>query len=384
MPVYSDIHLLGEIHSSRVGTAFRPRGGRDFNQYFKVWTSNPFYGPNEICTCRGLPAPYQLYVTKEGFDTDINAVCVESSAALVDEAKDDNRYIWLVTCKFSVDVPEEGIPDYTGFGNDPFSSGNLPWLEPPVIEWDDETVSYAPQRDLQGRPYLNSAGVPFTPAFTIEAGRNVLVVIRNEATFDDGIAGKYAFCVNSVPFLSALPGCAQLMPIRAKQMFRGLISYYRCTYRIRFGRFLGPGELNPTLAVLWPILTLTPGGFLAMQFLQNSPLNRESFQPYLLDAGLTELRVTGPIIGGNPTPTNIYFPGSATPISQPVPLNGSGQRALPMPTKDINGNPITVKVTLVDGTIVTIPVMAVEPTYLYFNQFQSFDLNPILQNGLFS
>jgi hypothetical protein len=362
---YNDIFLQGELHDTRQGSAFSVRGKRNKFRRFLVWTTNPDYGSNEICGCAGIPTPYSLYATADGQDFDILAVCTDISAVLVDEIKkDDSRYIWVVLCTYTSDVPEEGIPAYTGLDNDPASSTNLPWTEPPIPKWEDEIEQKSPQRDLDGRPYINSAGQPFTPAFTAPAPRQVLILTRNEINFDRGIASSYGFAVNSDVFMNALPGSAQCYPIKAEQVTRGILKYWRVTYRIRFGAILGPNELNPILASLAPII-----GLAGIQTLIAAGYNLESFQPYILDAGLMELKRNGPFAGSVPGLVPILLPGTGQPVSQPVLLDGAGQwvgRTQTNPKIGPNGCPIY------------------NPTWLYFNQFQAQPFNPIVQSGLFN
>ena len=248
-----------------------------------------------------------------GSDIDSTVVCVQLSAKLVPQNEEDNRYWWVVTAVYSNDAPDEGIPAQTFVGSVGIGSQANPWQEPPMYRYESEVIQRADPNDLEGNPYVNSAQQPFTPPFTVERARRILTITRNQETFDFALADAYSFAVNSDDFsplgtgTPVPPGCAQCFPIHAEHAQRGIISFWRVTYRIRIGatfsRIYGH--------VLGVPLYVT---------------ERESFRPVrILDAGMCRLQ-TSILQPGFMRPIPIIGPGGY-PISQPVLLDGSGQPA---------------------------------------------------------
>ena len=307
---YQDVGPACEINNTRFGVAFGRRGTRGFERYFRVWTTNPLYGPNEICNAAGLPAPYEPYFLNGGVDSDATCVMVELSARLDPQSEEDNRYIWIVTAKYSNDVPDEGIPSQTFIGNVETGSQSQPWLEPAMIRYESEVLQRAEPNDLNGDPYVNSANQPFSPPFTMERARRILVITRNQRTFDFNAVDAYSFATNSDIFTppgssaSVAPGEAQCFPIHGEHAQRGSVEFWKVSYRIRIGVKISVWNDAGT------VLTL----------------QRESFRPVrVLDAGMGR-SIPAPLPGAG-LPVPIFVGGF--PISQPVCLNGFGQPAVP-------------------------------------------------------
>lgn len=231
----ANILTVDEIEQTRGGTAFNAGDlSRNYTRKFRVICDNPNGGASVICSHVLLPRPFSPYVMTDGSEYDLNALMIRSSADL---QVPDDRMIWIVTCEYSTQMPDggPGAPGNTGFGIEDGGSQNNPEMEPWSIEWDSETVTRTGQKDLNGKAFLSSARKPFKPAPSFEVARPILVIQRNQLTFTRETISKYAFAVNSVAFLGAAVGCAQCFPPRGKLMFRGNISYYRTTWRIRFG-----------------------------------------------------------------------------------------------------------------------------------------------------
>lgn len=316
----ADLSEAQEMINTRHGIAYAARGRRHFIRMFKVWTTNLKYGPNEICQAVGLPQPYEPYVTADGQDSDLAAVCISLDANLVEPT--DNRLHWIVTAVYSTDVPEEGPAANAGLGNDPLGSSSNPWDEPPVIKWESEVIQRAPAFDLNGTPFLNAAGQPFTPAPTFETGRAIYVITRNEQNFSRQAQSAYAFSVNNADFMDAPAGTVQCLPILAEYLFRGSIPYWRTTYRLRFGAVKGDGSnLN----------------------------NLESWQPEILNSGFMQMQLD-PTLPQYLKPVAIIGTNGA-PITQPVLLDLAG-------------------------------LQTDTPEYIQFRMCQSRDFSPILTTGV--
>jgi len=288
-----------EIMDTRTGVAFGPRGARSAIRRFRVITDVGDFGQNEICSAIGIPRPWEGYIA--GNTLDITIVAAKISASLDPQSQDDNRKIWIVTVEYTDDVPDEGLPA-AGFGNTA-GSQTTPWLEPPMIRYDSEVIQRSEPNDLLGSPYTNSANQPFTPPFTIERARRILVLTRNQANFNFDTVDGYSFAYNSDNFTppgavnDIAPGGCQCFPIQAEHAQRGAVGFWRVSYRIRIGAMIGVVGTGTSL-------------------------ERESFMNVrVLDAGMMQLQK-------DPSRPDT---GSAVPIfrswgriSQPVLLDGTG------------------------------------------------------------
>lgn len=333
MSIFPDISPAEENINTRTGGSFGVRGQRQQTRKFRVVTTNAEYGPNEICQADNLPGPYDPFVANGGTTLDLATVCVQLIADLDPQAQEDSRFHWIVTAVYSTEVPAEGIPTVTRWGDDPVGSQNNPWQEPPHYRWESETIQRTPPNDLDGYPFVNSAGQPFSPPLTFEMSRPVLILTRNQETFDWSVANLYAFAVNEDLFMDYPPGTVQCFPIHAELDHRGSIPFWRVSYRLRFG-----------------IATYNP---------EIDDFEVESFQPKILDAGMCAIKY---LVFGRGTPAPIVGYGGL-PVNQPVPLNGLGQQLLSVPDPVRGG-------------------WMIEPVYRSFRVFPSKPFAPILTTGV--
>lgn len=79
------------------------------------------------------------------------AVCVSLAA----DRNPTNPYEWTVTAEFSSEVEEDSSGADDGQGNPPTD-----WI--PIAEMSFETYQFYKQKDIDGKPYVNSAGYPFS------------------------------------------------------------------------------------------------------------------------------------------------------------------------------------------------------------------------------
>lgn len=285
-----------EIIRSRSGSPFNPDGSRTYQRYFRVLTNNVRLGPNQVCQAPGIPRPMSIYFTADGGDSDLNAVLIRYSADK-EHGNDDEWKSWIVTCDYSTAVTEGGVPPLSGFGEEVDGFQNNPELERPVVRWDAETIHIARRQDLSDPPqfFRTPAGQPYTPAPTFEVARPVLAITRNLNMLSRLHVSEYSFAVNSDVFLAAPAGRVRCSPVVAEQIHRGMMFYWRVTYRLVFNH---PVEADQNNIVL------------------------EDWQPQFLDAGtMRKQTVFGIPFEGKPVP--IVTPSG--PATQPILLDKLGQ-----------------------------------------------------------
>lgn len=309
MPLAYPYLYVDEIPTGREGTVFQTSFEREYTRNFRVIVALKEMGPLDVAQCPYLPRPYSFYISQTGVEYDLSALCVNISAK---QDVDDDWSMWVASCKYSTIMPKGGPVDDNskGLGSPQHKKGasNNPEDEPPDIDWDFETSHKTLPYDLDGKPYLNSAGMPYATNPPIDQGYPILVYTRNELFFNKNNAAKFAYAVNSDNFLGNPPGTVQCLPPKAKMRFKGLTAYFRVTYRFRF---LVPNE---------------DGRYVP-----------ESWQPEILDAGFYQLpKFVGPPDPNAPDPTPVpCLDAWKQKVGHAVCLDGNGYQLLP--TKAIPG-----------------------------------------------
>lgn len=367
---YPYLGYANEIIKSNQGTVFDASDiyKREYTKTFRVRVADPRVGPETVCRAPGIPAPYTPYASAGNFEYDLSAVVVGLEAAKEVETDWQN---WIVTVKYSTELgnvkSDFGFPSKKDGG-----TANHPELEPPVLDWDFEVVKEAMPTDLNGRPFINSAGDLYEPAPQIDVARPVLHLQRNQLDFSPVKAQQFAFALNNKMFLGQYPYTAQCYPPKATQKQLGGLIYWRVTYKIRFKNLIPIKQWSEKKGMFVPVdrkqdeqtflnnitwstgylgnpWTLTPG---------------KTWLVELLDAGYNEYRdlnqekFGGP--PGNRTPVPIVAPSGGKP-SKPVLLNGDGAK---LGIRKKNG------------------LAAVVPVYNQFWCYPDADLNVILQRGV--
>ena len=320
----------------REGTPFSSDGSRSYTTEFLVMAKVKAITEIIVCTCPGVPLPYSPH------PSDFAALCTKLSAR---RKEADDWVYWIVSATFETKMPSGG-PQTPGTDentpDNPQSQQNNPEHDPPDIEWDFETSTRAPSKDLNEKAFLNSAGQPYTPSPSFEYAHAVLCMSRNELSFNRETASKYAFSVNSKKFLGADIGCVQCMPPKAKLVYKGSINYWRVSYRLRFGELLDTGKMQP-----W------------------DPVQ-------ILDSGLMEMTlIPGSSDKWHPSPILRH----GVPISQPVCLDGKGKAAEVVRIPAVAGPPFGAGPAAPER-------FTIEQVWNSYRIRRAFDFDKLLRNGL--
>lgn len=268
---------------------------RTYQRRWRVRTVNPDVGPQFILlNAPFLPLPFAPYIGPNSVEYDTNALAVKADVKQDPDAG-DAWHQYLVTVDYSTKMPEGGPIGWVTFGDD---ISNKPWLRKPALRWESENVVVAADRDLDGKPYHNSARMFFKPSPTVNRSRAVLTVKRFERRVDADLVTRYTNAVNLNTFLGRPPGGIQLMTLTADQDYYGPTEFYRVTYRFRFARKLPDGTY-------------------------------ESLQPQFWDAGTHRLQPNA-LVPFASMPVPIWRNGH--PVTDPVILDGNGQELKPNPT----------------------------------------------------
>jgi hypothetical protein len=315
------------LSEGRKGTPWSAGGVREYFRDYLVKMTAVEFADVAACSAPGIPLPYDFYRSGDGEEFDENCILVELSASQDGDEGSWQRYI--VHCKYSTELPPGGEPLVPGYPNrkGEDSATNNPELEAPVIKWGFEVVHKAWDRDLLGRPPLNTAGQHWKPAPTFETGYKVLTLTRNEINFDSDKAADYAFAVNEDKFLKYPPGTVQCLPPEADLTWRGKLLYWRVTYKLRFAR-----KYNNPITVHYSDGTID----------QNKMY--DSWQPEILNQGFMQLE-RSPSSPNYKKAVNILTAGG-TPVTEPQCLDidgGVSLKVIPAPGKPAEVVPIYCK-----------------------------------------
>lgn len=333
-----------ELDTEHTGTVFNALDGhREYTRLFLVRVKDKGLGPLAVCTAKYLPRPWSSYMSKDGLEFDLLAKAQEISAT---QPEKTDWAVWHVTVKYSTKMPPGGIPTTPGWPAGPGGPGgaggkgaaNNPEMEPPEERWESIEVQRAWPVDLDGKAFVNTAGVPLNPAPTVEVGMPVYVLTRNELFYNYETAAKYSFAVNSDKiFGGAAPGTVRLRPPVAVKQYKGDYEFWRVTYRfeifVPFKADFGDGE----------------------------KVIQKDWQPVYLNMGMSELKIR-PKEGGGLSwqPVPIVGPNGTT-VSEPVFLNAAGQRKDPVE---------------VDG------LQVVQPEFIYRRVYRSLSFKKLIEGGL--
>jgi hypothetical protein len=193
------------------------------------------------------------------------------SAALVRlvkcEQKDDEPRLWMVEAEYSTE------------GRDPAKQAEEPTSRPPVITWTNSLFQRPATTDIDGNPITNSAREAFDPPVDVDDVQVRVSIVRYEATFNEATAAMYLNSVNSDFFYGQGPGLWRCVKFDGKQHHENNSSCWEVSYEFEY-RWQG-----------WELR--------------------------VLDQGYHE-RIDGKRVK--------ILDEFGQPVSQPVPLNGFGQK----------------------------------------------------------
>jgi hypothetical protein len=193
------------------------------------------------------------------------------------EQEDGDGFGWLVSVDYSWYSPND-------VGGGPEQN---PLLMPIDVSWEYRDNEYVVLADINNKPLLNSAGDPYDPPFTINLPTQIMTVVRNEATYDAGLAYVYRNSINSDSFAFQSALFAKCIAITPKNVFHPTIGwYYQVTYQFEF--------MNPRMSA-----------------------DGQGWRKSLLDIGLRQIDPKT----GKPVPITL----NGQPVTQGMLLDGTGK-----------------------------------------------------------
>jgi hypothetical protein len=223
------------LTEDRDGSVFTASGDREYVQKYRVKSFYKSISKDDVCRAVGIPLPWSVYTPfSPVLKADLAALLVETSAT--PQVKDDWQY-WIVTCRYSTRVPEEGppkAPNVTKHGHEPDGTQNQPWKKRARIEWDYEVINEAFPKDLAGVPYVDTVGIPINPPPTRPVACQVLLVRKNFQTFNPKQYAKWGFAINSGLWCGFDPKTVKCYPVKPKLEWLGKIPFWEVHMKFVF------------------------------------------------------------------------------------------------------------------------------------------------------
>lgn len=199
---------------------------------YRITTDDAFDDPSIFASDdTEYPSPYD--------DADLNSI-----PQIGDErdapALDPTTTLYLLSQNWVEDSDTVWILDaeYSSNANDPALWDPNPLNQTPVPQWGEETLRVALQADLDGEPFVNTAGDPFG-ATQLDDICPTITVTMNVATFSSADILYYAGTVNALSQWVYGAGQVWLKSHTASQQFRNGVLYYS-----RVSKFIIMGPLT--------------------------------------------------------------------------------------------------------------------------------------------
>lgn len=213
---------------------------RRYTNTLRVFTNSPFVGPIQIQQAvlgiGAVQGSYYRFPLPELLGsnltpttpTEIDTGSFCQSIDIAQDAEDARQ--WLVTLNYGTyNINHE-------LGNSNVQNGSVDPLEmAPEVHWSAAKYQVGYPMDLNGIPFINTAGDPLEDPPQTEESRQVLNFVRNEAQYVEAWAQKYRDSVNSDVFLGYQPNQVKCRDIQGKRIFSTDYSYYwEVSYEFEF------------------------------------------------------------------------------------------------------------------------------------------------------
>lgn len=187
---------------------------RKYRRSFNVFASTSRVTLGEVTAATGIPQ------IGDAYPSDSLAVCIKvkpySSAS--------NRQYFRVDCEYDTSWIVNAITDN-------------PLNQLPEVSWSGPTYERGVFRDNYGVVVKNSAGFPFDPPMVVDESRELLRIVRNEATFNEAYAKLWRKKLNQNTFAGYDPLSVRINTIEATRNLSNGILYWQVTYELEFREF---------------------------------------------------------------------------------------------------------------------------------------------------
>jgi hypothetical protein len=191
-----------------------------YKRYFQVETDNPAVGARAVREALpiGIGNTYDTghEIDKFSFCEDIKVKCRDGD--------NDDGCTWDCELLYG---PYDAI-----------QRPENPLLAPIKTNWDAIQFETIVDRDINGNAVVNTAGDYFDPPVTRDDNRPLLVIVRNEGSYDPDLAGLYRDAINQDIFLNRFaPLTVKCKAIKPQHILDPFIGWYwEVTYEFEIKR----------------------------------------------------------------------------------------------------------------------------------------------------
>lgn len=204
-------------HSGRSGSS-NSKGERTYETTLLVRTNNALDGQTTILKDPRIPQQLSYYQYNGGVD---RQALVENVTCTQD---DQSPMLWEVVVSYSTLA--------SGQGNNPEFSKSIDLT--PKYSWGEYADQKVIDRDIKGKPVVNSAGEMFDPPLTLAIAYPLLRISRAELTFNPLVIMEFKSSINSTQWGSWPAFSAMCVAINANQEVQEGVQFWRVTYEFAF------------------------------------------------------------------------------------------------------------------------------------------------------
>lgn len=262
-------------------------GGRAYSVSLRVETNSPFVGPIQVIQSLNIKMGNYYQFPMDEFNT--------VSPPTIGTEKDQGSFInsirarresedaksWIVTMDFS---PHDLIHE---MGDENITDGSLnPLQRRPKVSWGSNKYQFSKAKDLDGKPFVTTAGEPLQDPPPFDEDRSLLTITRNEETFNESYIKQFRGAVNFDTFLDYPPNTVKCRDI------------------------IGDDEWDTDYGRYWVVKY-------EFEIRDDSDTDGDGFTTVIANTGFREKTSPGA------TPTEVMISGK--PVSEPVLLDQNGK-----------------------------------------------------------
>lgn len=196
--------------------------GKTITRRLRAVCDNKLDGPVAIEAHADCPVFGETYAYYSESDTTF--ACTDINIDPRAGSDGNERYVFEITATYSNSVAGGGT------GEDPED----PLDDDTVYEFSFAKYQVVAEKDIDDVPVMNGAEEKFDPPWMIDENRPIVLVTRNEASFNPSLAVEYQDTVNESAWAGVDAGVAKINAITARMATRGEIDYWVVTYEIEF------------------------------------------------------------------------------------------------------------------------------------------------------
>ncbi len=305
-----------EVGAQGMHWSFVDKGGwflpdRKYTNTLRVFTTSPLVGPIQVQQAvlgiGAVQGAYYRFPLPElvggaislttPTEQDTGSFC--QSMEIAQDAEDSRQ--WKVVLQYSsYDIFHE-------LGGSNVQNGSINPIEmAPEVHWSSAKFEVSNVLDINGIPFINTAGDPLENPPKTEETRQVLLFTRNESDYQEQWAQQFRDSVNGTVFLGYQPNQVKCKDIQGKRIYSTDYGYYwQVSYEFEFRI----GYTTMVTAAEGDVDTIGEGFF-------NPSTTTTGWYAVVLNAGLRQL------VGGTGSPKQITIDGSL--VTAPVPLQQNG------------------------------------------------------------